>query len=304
MINPCPNTLYGVKYPAPPWDYFPYSQMINGGKMSYTVSGNRMKFTAISDGSFALDGGLMYGIVPKVFWRKWHEVDDLNRIRLGMWCLVCEHPDGLIVVDTGCGDKLSEKQAKIFDLARPQGDMLSCFKAQGFNPEDVRAVVLSHLHFDHSGGVTRMDDEGSYQLQFPNASVYTTRTEYKDAVDINERTRGSYFPNTLKGYEPGTRAYLLEEEKEILPGVHLMPAPGHTRGHQIVLFDDGEFKLAYWGDLIPMSTFSYVPYIAAIDNYPMETLAQKKALLSRAKAEGWHQFFCHNMNNPFGGPPE
>lgn len=267
------------------------------------LESSKMTFHAVSDGSFALDGGLMYGIVPKVFWQKWHEVDALNRIRLGMWCLVVEHPDGLIVVDTGCGDKLTEKQMGIFDIQRPDGDLITGFKAAGFSPNDVVALILSHLHFDHNGGVTAANGQGGFALQFPRAQVYATAIEYAEAHEINERTKGSYFKNTLAGYEPGSKLTLVEGECEILNGVRLIPAPGHTPGHQIVLFDGGDAKVVYWGDLVPMSTFAYIPYIAAIDNYPMETLAQKKKFIPRAAAEGWNQFFCHNFGEPHAGPP-
>ncbi|MEP0814407.1 MAG: MBL fold metallo-hydrolase [bacterium] len=261
-----------------------------------------MKLHAISDGSFALDGGLMYGVVPKSFWQKWHDVDAENRIRLGVWCLVAETREGLVVVDTGCGDKLSEKLRGIYDLQRPEGDLIEGMKAEGLSPDDVVAVIQSHLHFDHCGGVTKKSDSG-WALQFPNATVYSTSTEYAEATLINERTKGSYYKHTLEGWEPGERLKLLDGETEILPGVRAIPSPGHTLGHQLVLFDDAGMRLVYWGDLIPMSTFTHIPVIASIDNYPMVTLERKKEFLKRAAEEKWHQFFCHNFGSPYSEPP-
>lgn len=270
--------------------------------MTHEFMGDSIKFKAISDGTIAFDGGMMYGVVPKVFWEKWHDVDDLNRIRLGMWCLVVEHPDGLIVVDTGCGDKIPEKMIEIFDLDRPEGDFHAGFVAAGYDPLDVVAVILTHLHFDHNGGVTKAE-EGGYEHLYPLAKVYTTEREYHDATNINERTKGNYYPSTLEGLDSGGRLVLVEGEEEILPGVLLLPAPGHTLGHQIVLFTDGDTKFAAWGDLIPMSTLSPVSYVAAIDNYPLITIEQKEKYLARARDENWHQFFYHNVETPFEPPP-
>ena len=150
--------------------------------------------------------------------------------------------------------------------------------------------------------MTRAGQGGEYVPAFPDAKIYASKREYAEAAEINERTKGSYLKHTLAGWEPGERLALIEGDTEILPGVRLIPAPGHTLGHNIVLFEDGAERFVYWGDLIPMSTFLYPAYIAAIDNYPMTALETKKAFLARAAEEKWHQFFCHNEGSPYGPP--
>ncbi len=235
---------------------------------------------------FKLDGGAMFGVVPKVLWSRGIESDGKNRIPMATNLLLVETDEGLLLVDTGIGDKWDEKKREIYSI-----ELKNPWKEMGISPQDVKHVVLTHLHFDHAGGATYLF-EGKLKPYFGSAKYYVQRAEWEDANNPNERTKASY---RREDFEPlSDWIVLLEGEVEIVKGVKVIPTGGHTRGHQIVLVESGGEKACYLGDLVPMVNHLPLPYIMAYDNYPLDTLAQKKRVYEIAHREGWLLLFEHD----------
>ena len=185
-----------------------------------------------SDGTFKIDGGAMFGVVPKVLWSKQKEADELNRVTMDMNCVLIRDADHVVLVETGAGSKLTEKQRGIYGIERPP-QLLAELATRGVKPEDVTLVVNTHLHFDHSGGNTRRDGD-ALVATFPRASYVFQRLEWVDALNANERTRASYFPDDFAPLEAAGKLELIDEAVEILPGIRLDRVQGHTRGTQTV----------------------------------------------------------------------
>lgn len=258
--------------------------------------GAGLRVYAVEGGTVWLDGGAMFGVVPKPLWSREIEPDERNRIPLAMRCLLIESSRGRVLVDTAVGGKESDKFRQIYgieDSGSPTR-LETSLAGIGVGPEDVDVVVSTHLHFDHCGGNTRLDAEGVPRPTFPRARYVIRRGEWEIAHSDNRRIRASYL---FHNFEPLAEAGVLElidHDLEIVPGVRLVRTPGHTAHHQAVLIDAGSDTLFYPADLVPTSAHVRLPWIMAYDLEPLTTLAEKERWLTRAGSEGWRIIFEHD----------
>ncbi|HEV2748905.1 MAG TPA: MBL fold metallo-hydrolase [Gemmatimonadales bacterium] len=262
----------------------------------------RLTCHALDGGAQRLDGGAMFGVVPKPLWQRRIAPDDRNRIPLAMRCLLVEHPDGLVLVDTALGNKEDAKFKDIYGVENEgQGGrtrLEDSLAGLGFAPEDVRWVINTHLHFDHAGGNTYREvvedgggrGGGAVRVSFPRATYVVQRGELEFARHTNERTAASYLP---PNFEP-VPFTLVEGEAEPLPGIHCVPTPGHVPYHQSVLVESGGERLCFLADLVPTSAHLPLPWIMGYDIEPLVTLESKRRLYARAEVEGWLLFFEHD----------
>jgi glyoxylase-like metal-dependent hydrolase (beta-lactamase superfamily II) len=265
-----------------------------------------LRIHALQAGLQQLDGGAMFGVVPKNLWERKIPADAKNRIPLGMRCLLIEHPDALVLVDTGAGNKESEKFYGIYGMENgPIGavgptQLESALAEAGFAAGDVTLVVNSHLHFDHAGGNTRKGEDGLPALSFPNARYVARRGEWAWAHHTNERTAASYFGHNYDPVEAAGRLELVDADVEVVPGVSLRHTPGHTPHHQGVLVESGGARLFYLADLAPTSAHVSLPWIMAYDVEPLVTLETKRRIWDEAAADAWTVMFEHDAAVAFG----
>ena len=275
-----------------------------GAKLVESRRIGRWQVHAIQAGGQRLDGGAMFGVVPKPLWERRIPADARNRIQLGMRCLLVEHDDALVLIDTGAGNKENEKFHDIYGVEnRGAGggtQLEDGLRALGYSVEDISLVINSHLHFDHAGGNTRRRPDGSIELTFPKARYVVQAGEYEYATHTNERTAGSYFPHNFAPVLESGRFDLVSGAREILPGIAVIPTPGHTPHHQgIRLESDGELAF-YIADLVPTSAHLPLPWIMGYDVEPLVTLETKRRILNQAKDEGWLVVFEHDAAVPWG----
>lgn len=263
----------------------------------------KFQIDIISDGGFALDGGAMFGVVPKSLWSKVIESDQNNRIPMGLNCLLIRSPEKMILVDTGIGDKFESKYQEIYKVEQEGQNIPVSLEKMGIKPEDIDIVINSHLHFDHCGRNTRLDS-GKVVATFPNAKYLVSALDYDDATHPNERTKASYFMENYVPLYEKAQMELVDLPHEVVPGVRMLPAPGHTRGLAIILVEDGGEALIYWADLIPMTTHLPIPWVMSYDLDPVTTMEQKKRYLAMANARGWIQIFEHDFRKPLMTPVE
>jgi glyoxylase-like metal-dependent hydrolase (beta-lactamase superfamily II) len=253
----------------------------------------RFDVRIFSDGVFRLDGGAMFGIVPKVLWEKQKPADERNRIAMDMNCLLIRDADHIALVETGAGPKLTPRQKEIFGVDGPPR-LLDELGALGVRPDQVTLVINTHLHFDHSGGNTYRDGD-RVMPTFPRASYVFQRLEWQDAMAPNERTRGSYLADDYAPLEAAGKLELVDESVEIIPGVRLDRVQGHTRGTQTVRVSDRGETLFFSSDFMPDRHHLPLPWIPAFDLFPLDTLAAKKLILRRATDERWIVGFTHDL---------
>ncbi|HEX6626945.1 MAG TPA: MBL fold metallo-hydrolase [Gemmatimonadaceae bacterium] len=259
---------------------------------------------AIQAGGQKLDGGAMFGVVPKPLWQKRIPADERNRIQLGMRCLLIEHPSGLILIDTGAGNKEDDKFKDIYGLENEGAGgstMLEDGLAQiGVRPDDIVMVINTHLHFDHAGGNTRSGRDGAVEISFPNATYIVKRGEYEYATHTNERTAASYFERNFTPVEAAGKIEFVSREKEIVKGVRVIPTPGHTPFHQSILIESAGERALYLGDLAPTAAHLPLPWIMGYDVEPLVTLETKRRILKQAMEEDWLLIFEHDASTPWG----
>lgn len=261
---------------------------------------------ALEAGLQRLDGGAMFGVVPKPLWEKRIPADERNRIPLAMRCLLVETPDALVLIDDGVGNKEDAKFRQIYGIentaALPGSPtrLEEAVRDAGFSPDDITVVIDTHLHFDHAGGNTLVDAEGQVRLAFPRATYYVQKGELEYAHWQNERIQASYLPANFDPVAAAGRFVFLEGEQEVLPGVRVVPTPGHTPHHQSVLLESEGRTLLYLADLVPTSAHLPFPWIMGYDVEPLVTLETKKRLLPRARDEGWLLVFEHDPAVPWG----
>jgi glyoxylase-like metal-dependent hydrolase (beta-lactamase superfamily II) len=255
----------------------------------------RFRVDVVETGRFGLDGGAMFGVVPKPLWeRAYHAADAANRIPMAARALLLRWDSHVVLVDTGNGTKMSEKQRQIYALDTSQYSLERSLEQLGVRPEEVTAVILTHLHFDHAGGSTRRDEQGRLVPTFPNARYYVQRDHLLWARRPTEKDRASFITEDFEPLAAEGMLELLDGEGELFPGVRLLVLHGHTRAMQLVLVSDGGEHLLYCADLCPTAAHVAYPYIMAYDNFPLTTLEEKKRLLPQAYEEGWILCFEHD----------
>lgn len=269
---------------------------------SFTVG--RLRCHTLEGGIQRLDGGAMFGVVPKPLWEKRAPPDERNRIPLALRCLLVEHPEGPVLIDTGVGNKEDPKFLDIYGIENEglEGatQLEDALAAAGFLPRDVRWVVNTHLHFDHAGGNTTRDPEleadprRHVRPTFPNATYVVQGRELEFARHTNERTRASYLPLNFEPIAAARRWRLLEGDGEVLPGIAVRLTPGHVPFHQVVLVRDGGETAVFLADLVPTSAHLPLPWIMGYDLEPLRTLESKRALLADALAGDWLLVFEHD----------
>jgi len=259
-----------------------------------TFTVGRLKCHALEAGTQRLDGGAMFGVVPKPLWERRIPADERNRIPLGLRCLLVEHDNGLVLIDTGIGNKEDEKFRGIYGLenagAGGRTRLEDALRELGHRPDDIRWVINTHLHFDHAGGDTWRDPSGKIGPAFPQAQYVVQRRELDFARHTNERTAGSYLKHNFEGV-PFT---LLDGEAEPVPGIRCLPTPGHVPYHNSVLIESAGERACFLADLVPTSAHLPLPWIMGYDLEPLVTLESKRQLYRRAEGEGWLLVFEHD----------
>jgi len=253
---------------------------------------------AIQAGGQKLDGGAMFGVVPKPLWERRVAADERNRIQLGMRCLLIEHAIGPVLIDTGAGNKETDKFYDIYGIEnRGQTGptrLEDGLRELGFGVEDIVLVINSHLHFDHAGGNTTRDTDGTVRATFPNARYVVQAGEYAYATHTNERTAASYFPPNFEPLREAGVFDLVEGEREIVAGIRAIPTPGHTPHHQGLLIESNGAHAFYLADLVPTTSHLPLPWIMGYDVEPLVTLETKRRILKRAVDEDWLMVFEHD----------
>jgi glyoxylase-like metal-dependent hydrolase (beta-lactamase superfamily II) len=249
----------------------------------------RLTCHALEAGKQHLDGGAMFGVVPKALWARRAPPDDRNRIPLALRCLLIEHADGLVLIDTGIGNKEDSKFINIYGVENAGRDsrtkLEDALAELGHRPDDIRWVINTHLHFDHAGG--NLSREG---LSFPRARYVVQRRELEFASHTNERTAGSYLAHNFEGIP----FQFIDGETEILPGIRGLPTPGHVPYHQSILIESGGEKACFVADLVPTAAHLPLPWIMGYDLEPLVTLETRRRIYQRAEAEQWLLVFEHD----------
>ncbi|MBX2820399.1 MAG: MBL fold metallo-hydrolase [Rhodothermaceae bacterium] len=247
----------------------------------------------IEAGRFGLDGGAMFGIVPKPLWERRIPADSKNRIPLNMRCLLIEGEGRLMLVDNGLGDKYDQKFGSIFGVDTEYAELHRSLHAAGVSAEDITDVIITHLHFDHCGGTTSRDGD-ALRMVFKNATHHVQKSHWEWAQVPNIRERNSFLKENLEPMGASGQLRLLSGTAEIAPGIEVFAVSGHTEGMQLVKLSDGEHTLVYAADLIP--THAHVPmaWNMAYDIHPLKTIQEKEVVLEQAVREGWSLFLEHD----------
>ncbi len=246
-----------------------------------------------------LDGGAMFGVVPKPLWSKRIPADDRNRIPLAMRCMLVETPDALVLIDNGVGNKESAKFHDIYGIENTSvtgraTQLEDALAAAGFEAEDVDIVIDSHLHFDHAGGNTRVDEEGRVHLSFPRATYFASRGEFEYAHWRNERVQASYMSANFDPILEVGRLTLVEHGHEVVPGITMLHTPGHTPNHQSIRVRSAGETALFLADMVPTSAHLPLPWIMGYDVEPLVTLESKRTWLRQARSEEWLLLFEHD----------
>lgn len=256
----------------------------------------------VPTGLFGLDGGAMFGTVPKVLWEKNNPPDDKNRIPMEARALLLKSKDRRILIDSGnggdfvakYGEKLGTKFAEMYGVDSSGPSLLKSLAHHGVKPEEVTDVILTHLHFDHAGGATTERD-GKIVPTFPKARYYVQKANLETAQKPNIREKASYFP---ANYEPLMKAGVLEildgNRMDLLPGISVFVSNGHTRGQQMVKVTDGSRTLLYCGDVIPTSSHVRLAWVMGYDLEPLRLIEEKSEVLAQAADQGWYLYFEHD----------
>lgn len=258
------------------------------------VSLGAFELTALSDGTYYLDGGAFFGIVPKVLWSKRMPSDEQNRVPTGLNCVLVRTDERNILIETGVGNKLSEKMVQIY--GQP-AKLLDTLNAAGVGPENIDIVINSHLHFDHCGWNT-IRQSGQIKPTFPKAKYYAQEGEWQHAHQ-GQRDTVSYLHENYDPLVKSGQMQLLKGNQEIIPGISVEVFPGHTRDMQAIMIRSGGQTACYISDLIPTSAHVEVNWVMGFDLYPLETIESRKRYYARAIPENWLTMFTHDPKVPW-----
>ncbi len=245
------------------------------------------------EGRFHLDGGAMFGIVPRIMWEKLIPPNDKNLVPLDCNLLLIKTKGKNVLIDSGLGDVLTDRERKIYAAYNPSNLEVGLL-GLGVKPEEVDLIILSHLHADHACGTIKTEN-GQEALRFKKARVILQKSELEDAINPDERTAAGYLMNHLSALEKHKVLELVEGEVEVIPGIKVVKTGGHTEGHQgVEIFANGE-KLIYYADIVPTSHHLKPHYVAGLDLYPRQTMQVKKRIIPEAIEQGWFVAFDHDL---------
>ena len=248
----------------------------------------------IDSGRFRLDGGAMFGVVPRVLWERKMPPDDKNRIHMGANLLFIRSADRKILVDTGMGNKGDEKFLKINAVDHSEHSLEKGLSDLELKPEDITDVILTHLHYDHAGGATYLNNDGELKPTFVNARYYVQRDHFGWAMKPTEKDRASFLKENFIPLQESNQLILVDGETELFPGIRLLPVNGHTTAQQMVQIYSDDVTLLFAGDLLPTSRHVSLPWVMAYDIAPLKTLEENKHYLHLDADQEWLVVFEHD----------
>ena len=245
----------------------------------------------LSDGVIKLDGGSMFGQVPKMAWENSVVTDRKNRMTLGLNCMLLQLSGRNVLIDTGVGTKDVDNDKESLGLVPSR--LLKGLKGLGLGPKDIHAVILTHLHFDHSGGCTRLDRVGNIVPTFPKARYYVQESCWDEACNPNERCHVTHRADNFLPIEERGQLEMLNGDSEVMPGLNVIVTDGHAKGHQMVMVNHGGERIVFLGDIVPTPHHLNLSVISAFDRSPEVTLERKREVLTEAEKQGWLLVFSH-----------
>ena len=260
----------------------------------------KFDISTVETGYVSLDGGAMFGVVPKTLWNRTNPADEQNRIILAMRLMLIKYENRLIISDCGVGKKMNEKLSKIYNVDHSKYDLLSSLRNAGIKAEEITDVLLTHLHFDHVGGSTYYDGKGDLQLTFPNAVHHVQKKQWDWALNPSEKDGTSFIKENFLPLKEHNKLNLIDGPGELFPGMELTLYNGHNPAMQAPKITDGKQTLLFCADVFPTASHIPIPYIMGYDIQPMTTLEEKKKLLPRAFEEEWTLLFEHDPYNIAG----
>lgn len=263
--------------------------------LSKTIFGPFELFT-IETGDFRLDGGAMFGVVPKTLWERGIPADDKNRIPMTMRCLLIrsKNTGKVYLIDNGAGTKFNDKMTDIYQLDQTEKNLEVSFNEHGFSFDDVTDIIFTHLHFDHCGGTTYFDDNNELKHTFRNATYHVIESHWQTAIDPNAREKASFLPENINPIKESGRLNLVEEGHQYEPGLDSITVNGHTKGQQLPKITHDGKSIVFVADLLPTHIHVPLPWVMGYDMYPAQTLTEKNEFLKQAASEDWNLYLEHD----------
>ena len=254
----------------------------------------RWKVSVLETGDFKLDGGAMMGSVPKVLWEKTNPADSLNRIDLALRCVLVDDGENVVLIETGIGDKYTEKFKKMFKIKQEKNTLSNTLSKYNYSIKNITHVVLTHLHFDHAGGATTKNNHGQIVPTFPHAKYYISESNWEAGIKPSPRDRASYLKENYVPLLENNVLNIIPDNSEIIDGISTYVVNGHTHGQQLIKVNGNNETLVFCSDLIPLKSHLKLPWIMGYDLNAVLTLEEKKIFLDQAVKNNWILFFYHD----------
>ncbi|MDR9417900.1 MBL fold metallo-hydrolase [Gracilimonas sp.] len=250
----------------------------------------------IETGDFRLDGGAMFGVVPKTLWSRQLPADDKNRIPMTMRCLLIKSKNTgkVYLIDNGAGTKFNEKMENIYQLDQDSKNLQNSFEEHGFSFDDVTDIIFTHLHFDHCGGTSFYDNDDKLALTFPNATYHVVKSHWENATDPNAREKASFLPENINPIKESGKLNLVDKNHKYEEGLSGLVVNGHTIGQQLPKIEANDDTLVFVADLVPTHVHVPLPWVMGYDMYPVQTLSEKNEFLKQAAENNWKLYLEHD----------